>query len=223
MRTIKVYGQLAKELGQRVFRAEVESAAEAVRFLVSNFPHLERHMADQYYRVATGRHIVTQQELHHPAGSDEVISITPVIAGSGAVGRIIVGVLLVAASFFIPGVALFGVALAPIALGIGASLVLGGIAELISPVPNTNLKEKDPTESFSFSGIQNTSRSGLPIPIIYGETVVGSITISAGTTVEDIEVVPDEDEDAEVGDDTPPVNDDDEPPLIANPGGGLQS
>jgi predicted phage tail protein len=187
MRTIKVYGQLAKELGQRVFRAEVESVAEAVRFLISNFPHLERHMADQHYRVSTGKHTLTEHELHYPVGNTEVISLTPVIAGSGAVGRIIVGALLIVTSFFIPGVALFGVSLAPIALGIGASLVLGGVAELISPVPNTDLREKDPQESYSFSGIQNTSRSGLPIPIIYGEVVVGSITISAGTTVDKIE------------------------------------
>lgn len=189
MKTIKVYGQLAKELGQRVFRADVESVAEAVRFLVSNFPHLERHMADQHYRVSSGRHILTEDELHYPVGSTEVISITPVIAGRGAIGRIIVGALLIIGSFFIPGVALFGVLLAPIALGIGASLVLGGIAQLLSPVPQANLNpggEKDPrVDSYSFSGIQNSSRSGLPIPIIYGEVVIGSITISAGSTVEE--------------------------------------
>lgn len=195
MKTIKVYGQLAKELGQRVFHAEVESVAEAVRFLVSNFPHLEHHMVNQHYRVRAGKHVLTEHELHHPVGSTEVISITPVIAGRGAIGRIIVGVLLIAASFFIPGVALFGVALGPILFGVGASLVLGGVAQLISPVPNPNLNpggEKDPKmQSYSFSGIQNTSRSGLPIPIIYGEVIVGSITISAGTTVEDIsEVAP---------------------------------
>ena len=200
MRTIKVYGQLAKELGQRVFRAEVSSVAEAVRFLVSNFPHLERHMADQHYRVSSGKHILTEHELHYPVGDSEVISLTPVIAGSGAIGRIIVGALLIVTSFFIPGVALFGVALAPIVLGIGASLVLGGVAELISPVPNANLNpggEKDPkNQSYSFSGIQNTSRSGLPIPIIYGEVVVGSITISAGTTVENVATEEAEDEEA---------------------------
>jgi predicted phage tail protein len=187
MKTIKVYGQLAKEVGQRVFRAEVESVAEAVRFLIANFPHLEHLMADQYYRVSTGKHILSEHELHHPVGDTEVISITPVIAGAGAIGRIIVGVLLIAASFFIPGVALFGVALAPIVLGIGVSLVLGGVAQLLSPVPSTQIGEKDPkaVESYSFSGIQNTSRSGLPIPIIYGQVVVGSITISAGATIED--------------------------------------
>jgi predicted phage tail protein len=187
MKTIKVYGQLAKEVGQRVFRAEVESVAEAVRFLIANFPHLEHLMADQYYRVSTGKHILSEHDLHNPVSDTEVISITPVIAGAGAVGRIIVGVLLIAASFFIPGVALFGVALAPIVLGIGVSLVLGGVAQLLSPVPSTQIGEKDPkaVDSYSFSGIQNTSRSGLPIPIIYGQVVVGSITISAGVITQE--------------------------------------
>jgi predicted phage tail protein len=147
-------------------------------------------MADQHYRVSSGKHILTEHELHYPVGSTEVISITPVIAGRGAVGRIIVGALLIIGSFFIPGLALFGIALAPIALGIGASLVLGGVAELLSPVPRADLNpggEKDPkVDSYSFSGIQNSSRSGLPIPVIYGEVVVGSITISAGSTVEEI-------------------------------------
>mgnify|MGYP003660121416 CR=1 FL=1 len=195
MKTIKIYGQLAKAVGQRVFRAEVESVAEAVRFLIANFPHLEHLMADQYYRVSSGRHILSEQELHYPVGETEVISITPVIAGAGAIGRIIVGVLLIAASFFIPGVALFGVALAPIVLGIGVSLVLGGVAQLLSPVPSTQVGEKDPKaiDSYSFSGIQNTSRSGLPIPIIYGQVVVGSITISAGTTTQNTDGTSDSD------------------------------
>jgi predicted phage tail protein len=187
MRIIKVYGKLARELGQRVFRAEVETAAEAVRFLIANFPHIEGHMAQQHYRVRVGRHTIDEESLHYPVGAEEAISITPVIAGRGAVGRIIAGALLIVASFLIPGVALFGIALAPLALGIGASLVLGGVAQLLSPVPTTNLGDKDPkAESYSFSGIQNTSRSGLPIPIIYGETVVGSITISAGISIEAI-------------------------------------
>lgn len=188
MRTIRVYGKLAQELGQRVFQAEIETAAEAVRFLIANFPHIEGHMAEQSYRVRVGRHVIDEDELHHPAGNNEAISITPVIAGRGAVGRIIVGALLIVASFLIPGVALFGIALAPIAFGIGVSLVLGGVAQLLSPMPGTGMDEKDPkgVDSYSFSGIQNTSRSGLPIPIIYGETVVGSITVSAGISIEAI-------------------------------------
>ena len=52
LRKIKLYGELAKFLGQKTFEAEVHSAAQAIRFLVVNFPQLEKHMADRYYKVA---------------------------------------------------------------------------------------------------------------------------------------------------------------------------
>lgn len=186
MRTIRVYGELAKKLGRRIFRAEVESAAEAVRFLLANFPHIESHMVNQNYRVKAGKNILGESEIAYPAGSTESISIIPVYVGAGAAGRIIAGGLLIGLSFLIPGAAVLGVALAPIAFSIGASLVLGGIAQLLSPTPRVNDREKDPSEFYNFSGIQNTTRSGLPIPIIYGETIVGSIVISAGIRTERI-------------------------------------
>jgi predicted phage tail protein len=44
----------------------------------------------------------------------------------------------------------------------------------------------DPQESYSFSGIQNTSRQGIPVPVVYGETIVGSVVISAGIDVDTI-------------------------------------
>ena len=54
LRKIKLYGKLAKFVGQRVLEADVHNAAEAVRFLVVNWPALEQHMADQYYKVEDG-------------------------------------------------------------------------------------------------------------------------------------------------------------------------
>jgi predicted phage tail protein len=184
MRSIRVYGRLAKFLGRRKFKAEVASAAEAVRFLLANFPGLEKHMADQHYRVSLGGYDLAEDELHNPAGREE-IKIIPVIAGAGAVGRILAGVALVALAIINPfgAAAIFGVGLATIAGGIGAALVLGGVAELLTPVPKVNTgsdSQDDPRKSFSFSGIQQTSRQGVPVPVIYGETIVGSVVISAG-------------------------------------------
>lgn len=187
MREIRVYGRLAKFLGKRVFRAEVASAAEAVRFLVANFPQLERHMADQHYRVSVGKEDLSTDELHDPAGQ-QTIRIIPVLVGAGAVGRIIGGVALLAAAFLIPGFAAWaGPTAFSLIVGVGASLVLGGVAQLLTPVPQVYApgasganSEKDPRKSYSFSGIQNTSRQGVPVPIVYGETLVGSVVISAG-------------------------------------------
>jgi predicted phage tail protein len=65
----------------------------------------------------------------------------------------------------------------------GASLVLGGIAQLLTPTPKISQDEGDPRKSFSFSGIQNTNRAGVPVPVVYGETLVGSVVISAGIDI----------------------------------------
>ena len=191
LRKIRVYGQLAKFLGQRVFEADVASAAEAVRFLVTNFPQLEKHMTDQRYRVSVGRYDLTIDELHDPAGRQE-IKVVPVLVGAGGgVGKIIAGAALVALSFVSFGAGAFaGIGVAG-AFGstalatIGASLVLGGVAQLLTPTPRINQPgtqqdNNDPRKSYSFSGIQQTSRQGVPVPVVYGETIVGSVVISAG-------------------------------------------
>jgi predicted phage tail protein len=183
LRTIRIYGRLAKFLKRRKFEAEVSSAAEAVRFLLANFPKLEPELAKGHYRVSVGSYDLAEDELHAPAGQQE-IKIIPVVAGAGAVGRIVAGVALIALSFFLPPVA--GIALGTIAFGIGASLVLGGVAQLLTPVPglpttgSTAETAKDPRKSYSFSGIQQTSRAGVLVPVVYGETLVGSVVISAG-------------------------------------------
>jgi predicted phage tail protein len=104
LRKIKLYGKLAKFIGHRVLEADVATAAEAVRFLLANWPELEAHMSDQHYRVSIGTYDIDLEELHHPAGAAP-ISFVPVVTGAGAVGRIIAGVALIAAAIFIPGFA----------------------------------------------------------------------------------------------------------------------
>ncbi len=182
LRTIRIYGRLAKFLKRRKFEAEVASAAEAVRFLLANFPQLEPELAKGHYRLSVGNYDLTENELHDPAGQQE-IKIIPVVAGAGAVGRIIAGVALILVSALVPLGAIGGVLLGPVVFGIGASLVLGGVAQLLTPVPTIPTaadSQKDPRKSYSFSGVQQTSRAGVPVPIVYGETLVGSVVISAG-------------------------------------------
>lgn len=192
MKTIRLYGRLAKFIGKRKFVADVANAAEAVRFLVTNFPELEGHMADQHYQVKVGTRELAEDELHHPSSHMEDIQLIPVIAGAGAVGRIIAGVALIAAAVAIPGFAAWaGPTAFSLIVGVGASLVLGGVAQLLTPLPTSqggagNDKDNDPRKSYSFSGVQNTSRQGVPVPIVYGETLVGSVVISAGIDIDQV-------------------------------------
>ena len=186
LRKIRLYGQLAKFIGKRVLHADVATAAEAVRFLLANWPELEAHMSDQHYRVSIGTYDLDLEELHDPAGAAP-ISIVPVVAGAGAVGRILAGVAIIAFAIVTAGAGLiaglglgFGASTA-ISIGlVGASLVLGGVSQLLTPVPKAGKDDNDPRKSYSFSGVQNTSRQGTPVPVVYGETIVGSVVIAAG-------------------------------------------
>jgi predicted phage tail protein len=198
LRKIKLYGQLAKFVGRRVLEADVATAAEAVRMLVANFPGIEQHMAEQYYRVTVGTYDLGLDEIHDPAGQQD-IKIMPVVAGAGgSVGKILAGVALVALAIAVPyiaGAAVWAgslsyaagsalISLAPVIGALGASLALGGIAQLLSPVPKIpqgSGTDNDPRKTFNFSGIQQTSRQGVPVPCVYGLTLIGSVVISAGT------------------------------------------
>jgi predicted phage tail protein len=102
LRKIKLYGQLAKFIGRRVLEADVATAAEAVRMLVANFPGLEQHMAEQYYRVTVGTYDLGLDEIHDPAGQQD-IKIMPVVVGAGAAAKIIAGIAIIAYKFWYGG------------------------------------------------------------------------------------------------------------------------
>jgi len=173
MTKIRVYGDLAKFLKKRVFSAGVSSVAEAVRFLVANFPAVEQYISEGTYRICLADRDIDETEIVAPSGSQE-IKIIPVIAGAGGVFKAIAGVVLIGLSF-IPGFQFLGV--------IGAGLLLNGVAQLLTPVQklsNTREDPGDPRKSYGFSSVQNTSRQGTPVPIVYGECWVGSVVISMG-------------------------------------------
>jgi predicted phage tail protein len=226
-REVKLYGPLAKFVGRRRIFAEVASAGEAIRMLLVNFPGLERHMAEWHYKVVVDNYETDLEGIANPVSG--CIQIIPVVAGAGfwsSFGKILAGVALVAfavvtagagAGFMGLGMGATG-AFGPFATGlhvgftlgstasaligaVGASLILGGTAQLLSPTPqvgtlgpansfapssSTEGSQLDPQgrDSYSFSGIQNTSAVASAIPVVYGETVVGSVVISAGLDVD---------------------------------------
>ena len=207
LRKVKMYGELAEFVGYKELEAVVKNPAEAVRFLVTNFPKLEAYMSNNYYQVLVGKEDVDKEDLHNPIGQDD-IHIVPVITGAGGnspFGRILLGAALIGASFLFPGAGMFGtqalgatgtagLAGAGIATkigtaisAIGAGLVLNGVSEMLFPMPKPEMPEDDPRISFSFSGVQNTSRAGTAHPIVYGEVITGSVVISAGIDTDQVQ------------------------------------
>jgi predicted phage tail protein len=207
MKVVKVYGALRKKLGQCRFEFEVDTPAQAIKALCVNFPGLDKWLIDSEqsgmaFRASLGRERITEENLGVavlPWSEREVFSITPVIAGAGqGVGQVLAGIGLVALALINPfgaaAIGTFGLT-APIAVtslltpvaGIGVSLILGGVAQMISPQPTTTFlergKEAARLESFSFSGIVNTSQQGMPVPVVYGRVFTGSAVLSSGLDV----------------------------------------
>jgi predicted phage tail protein len=191
LRKVKLYGELADFVGHKELDAVVNSTADAIRFLITNFPKLEAHMNERYYKVLVDDYEIGEEEIQNPTGKSD-INIVPVISGAGGnFGKVLLGAALIAGAFAFGGLTFaggFGKSLAAAsgltkaAFGIGSALVLSGVSDMLFPVPDMPefSNEEDPRISFSFSGIQNTSRAGTSHPIVYGEIITGSVVISAG-------------------------------------------
>jgi len=189
LRKVKLYGELADFVGHKELDAVINSTAEAIRFLVTNFPKLEAHMSDKHYKVLVDDYEIGEEDIHNPIGQSD-ISIVPVITGAGGVGRALAGVALIGLAFATGGAGLSlglsgftgGAGISAVVGNIGIGLTLMGVSEMLFPLPKPQdfSNEEDPRISFSFSGVQNTSRAGTSHPIAYGEIVTGSVVISAG-------------------------------------------
>jgi len=208
---------LAEHLGQSTFEALARTPAEAMRFLLCNFPELRGLMRDGYYKVAVGRHDLQladhPEQLSYPVGQTDDISIIPVVFGAGGGGgffergggSILLGAALIGLAIASGGAGLFAggaigfgstaaagvtttlsAGLAVAAGNIGIALVLAGTAQLLTPVPTGPDGDNDPRNNFNFSGVQNVGREGVPVPVAYGEVLVGSVVISAGLNVEEL-------------------------------------
>jgi predicted phage tail protein len=217
MKVVKVYGALRELLGQTRFEFVADTPAQAMRALLVNFPKLEQWLIDSEkngiaYRVTVGKQKICEQDISGmvlPWSEREVFSITPVMTGAGrGAGMVLLGVALVATAIvFAPAAAGFmnlGMAAtagtftlgagASVLMGtVGVSLALSGVAQMLSPVPRPPALSESGggatrLESNSFSGIVNTVRQGVPVPIVYGRAFVGSAVISAGLDVDQVSV-----------------------------------
>ena len=193
LKKIKVYGKLRQFLGKPYYEAAVKSPQQAISFLIANFEGLQKHMNDQIYKVKMGGKVVTEEYLSMSGQGD--IQIIPIATGSGPAIPILGGLIglkgAAAVGGYVAGLGflgsnLIGQAVTTYITTKSISSVISGVSDLLSPqnpIPTqSSVSDIDPSirGSYSFSGIQNVSSSGVPIPILYGYVYSGSIIISSG-------------------------------------------
>jgi len=199
LKRIKVYGRLARFLGFRTFLADVNSAGEAMRFLLANWPELEKHISGQVYKVKVGEYDIGEDELNHPSGCQD-IKIIPVATGSrdffeSTFGTFVMAAAFIAAPYLAPGLigagaTGIGAAIGTASTSIGISFALSGASQLLFPppaLPNIASINNPSNQNFAFSGIQQVSRVGTALPLAFGQVFCGSIVVSAGVDTVQVE------------------------------------
>lgn len=179
MKTVRLYGEMGEKFG-REFQLDVATPAEAVRALCSLVKGFRVYLhanARTYYKVFVGGRN-RSDSVTDPCSKKEIIRLAPAIQGAGGIGKVIIGAILIAASFVAPTWA------QPFLFKMGVAMVLSGVIEMLSPLPDaTDSSDRERPEnkpSHNFDGAVNTTVQGHPVPLAYGRLIVGSAVISGG-------------------------------------------
>ena len=224
---VRLLGDLGERYGAEHTYYDLRTPADAVKLLCINIPELQEELIHAHdhgigYRLIQADTDLGYEDLHLPIGSNDLI-LTPVITGSGgSTGQILVGVGLVAFSILTAGAGAgflgLGAGLtagtftlgsaASVAIGaIGASLILGGVSQMLSPQPTipslsganrlssaeststdgpqSVVRGTDGRQSYAYTGAANTVGVGATIPVAYGDVLIGSHLLSANVDVTD--------------------------------------
>lgn len=201
MVTIRLLGEAGRRYGRR-FQLAVKTPAEAVRALCLQIPGLRQYLLESGEKGIDWR-VVTD----HAEGLDEDqmlwplskrLVLAPLPAGRGGVGKIIAGIAIVAFAIVTAGAGLLGLGLgfgASTAVGIGAigaSLIFGGVADLLTPTPkmpnvkgglgggssSTSGRDRDEQlNSFAFDKSNANTVQGDVVPVLYGERIIGALPV----------------------------------------------
>ena len=232
--TVRLLDDLGARYGSEHVYFNLRSPAEAIKLLCINHPALQKELTEAHqhgvgYTLVQAGTFLGYEDLQLPLGKNDLV-LAPVIAGSGgSAGQILAGVGLIAASFLLPGAGIFGTTsifgisaagatgagvVAGSAFGtvvgsaisaIGASLVLGGVSQLLAPQPtiptlnnrtapgqNTNAagpqgvsRATSGQQSYAFAGPANTVGVGATVPLVYGKLLIGSHLLSSRVRVAD--------------------------------------
>ena len=194
MLEIRLHGALAKQFGQR-WDLNVSSPREAVSAIEANSPGFRRAIMGLQglgysFRVRTLTHDYGDDDIDLRVGAARRLDIIPVVTGSSAGARLVAGAIMVGIVAFAvaasggAALTLFGQALFSTGLG----LVLGSVAEMLTPVNRQDNNSGNRLNSWTFNGPSNDLGQGQPVPVIYGEVLTGGYAISGGLSSSDLSV-----------------------------------
>lgn len=183
---VKLLGELGRRFG-RSYEFDASSPKEVMSALSHQLEGFREFMINAHEKGMGFRLVDDDPEgMDYPElemGCKRLI-VAPVVTGSGAAGRILLGIALIGIAILAPGAGFAGLGFAKLGAGawaglaaaagnIGIAMVLTGVAQLIAPNPKTP-GDTQKADSFLFDNATETSSQGLPIPLLYGRFLAAS-------------------------------------------------
>ena len=178
---VLLYGHLRK-FGCK-FSVDIDSPREAIQFLFQMVPgfsdHMESHSKSEFRMILDGEDS-DEKRIYQPLFGVKQIKLVPVVSGAKSDGvQMLVGAVFVAAGAY------FG--MTPL-VNIGISMMVGGVAQMLSSNPSLAAASAGMTPDYSagkfFSGPTNTYGQGACVPVRYGKVRCGGHIVSASRAVE---------------------------------------
>jgi predicted phage tail protein len=196
-------GALGKAVGRTDWKLFVSSPAEALRAINVNtkgklLKYLYEKGRNRFYKIALGRkdNPLDQEEAMRPSGQQDIY-VLPVVKGrNSGLGKVLAGVAIIALIAATGGFAAGGWAMATgagatglggwgvVAVGMSASLILGGITQMLTPSPNFNQDSQGESRGGNvFNGNALSVSQGGSVGLVYGRMLVTPMPVSISLSV----------------------------------------
>lgn len=197
LKTLTLKGQLAKKFG-KTHCFHVADLREMLRAMCSQVHGFKKYVSNAHlngvrFAFFSGTNNIGIDEFDM-CNSSTQYQMMPVAEGakSGGTLQIVIGAVALVAAFFTAGAsfaAFAGISAATAAAattaltGLGISMMLGGVVQMLTPQPSYNVGASSSTDNkpnYAFGAPVNTVAMGYPVPVLYGQREIGGAVISAG-------------------------------------------
>lgn len=197
LKTMRLKGIMAKKFG-KIHRFHVADLRELIRAMCSQVPGFKKYVSNAHlngvrFAFFSGRDNISLQEFDMCSASAE-FEMEPIIEGSkrGGMLQVVIGAVALVAAYFTAGASLAAFGLSAAAAtgvttaltGLGISMLLGGVVQMLTPQPKYNVGASSSTDNkpnYAFGAPVNTVAMGYPVPVLYGQREIGGAIISAGS------------------------------------------
>ena len=201
MTTLYLHGSL-KQFGESYEVVEGLSVRSVIKLIAVQVKGLSNAILNGTWKVSRGTDFLTKETLDFKAGKE--VHVYPAIHGAGgSTTQILIGAALIGLAFTPLGAVVISSTTAGVAgaaatqtaylstylVSAGVGMMLSGVMSMFTKVPEAQYDKKvdsNQKPSFLFDGPVNVSTQGMPVPIVIGRCLAGSVVVSAGMSVSEL-------------------------------------